>query len=253
VHPALTRNASIRTAVGPRPTRPPRAIPAVLSLVLIGHHRLLREALAAMIHSRPGFEVLTTSAAVREALQQMRQARPEIVLVDFGIEDHDSLRLIATICTEVPGARVIVTSFRPNQDNVVDFVRVGACGFIMKDASVEDFFQCIRSVAAGNEVLPPTLTKSLFVQTDRDDSGSKGRILLDEVRLTGREQQVIDLLAAGRSNKAIAKQLHIAIHTVKSHVHNVLEKLALRSRLEVAAFTHARGWPRRSVREAWGG
>jgi DNA-binding NarL/FixJ family response regulator len=111
----------------------------------------------------------------------------------------------------------------------------------MKDASFEDFFATIRAVAGGAEVLPQALTNSLFSQIARNAArGSKVRVL-DAVRLTKREHQVIDLLGEGLSNKDIATRLHIAVHTVKSHVHNVLEKLALRSRLEVAAFTHAAG------------
>ena len=117
----------------------------------------------------------------------------------------------------------------------------GASGFIMKDASFEDFFATIRAVAGGAEVLPQALTNSLFSQIARNaGQGNKARIL-EAVRLTNRERQVVELLGEGLSNKEIATRLHIAIHTVKSHVHNVLEKLALRSRLEVAAFTHAGG------------
>jgi DNA-binding NarL/FixJ family response regulator len=93
-------------------------------------------------------------------------------------------------------------------------------------------------VAAGEEVLPQALTNSLFSQIARNASrGSKAK-LLESVRLTNRERQVIELLGEGLSNKEFATRLHIAVHTVKSHVHNVLEKLALRSRLEVVAFTH---------------
>ncbi len=224
-----------------------RTVPAVLSIAIIGDNRLLREGLAAMIHSQPGFEVLAASDDVRQVFQQMRGARPEVVLVDFGLQDHDSLRLTATISAELPEARVIVTSFQPAQAHVADFVRAGAYGFIMKDASLEEFFKTIRAVAAGNEVLPAALTNSLFTQIASDVPGAKSPVLLEELRLTHREREVVDLLAGGRSNKAIAAQLHIAVHTVKTHVHKVLEKLELRSRLEVAAFTYAKGWPRPTV------
>jgi DNA-binding NarL/FixJ family response regulator len=111
----------------------------------------------------------------------------------------------------------------------------------MKDASFEDFFATIRAVAGGAEVLPQALTNSLFTQIARSAAGRSRSRVLEAVRLTNRERQVIDLLGEGLSNKEIATRLHIAVHTVKSHVHNVLEKLALRSRLEVAALTHASG------------
>jgi DNA-binding NarL/FixJ family response regulator len=113
----------------------------------------------------------------------------------------------------------------------------------MKDASFDDFFSTIRAVAGGAEVLPPALTNSLFSQIARKMAGRGGNVTraLQAVRLTSRERQVIDLLGEGLSNKEIAARLRIAVHTVKSHVHNVLEKLALHSRLEVAAFSHASG------------
>lgn len=209
-----------------------------IALVLIDDNRLLREGLTAMIHSQPGFKVLAASADADEALRKVREAKPDVVLLDFGLEDHDSLHLTVTVRAEVPSARVIVMGLLPLQEDVADYVRAGASGFIMKDASFEDFFATIRAVAGGAEVLPQVLTNSLFAQIARNvPTGNKGRAL-DSVRLTGRERQVIDLLGEGLSNKEISTRLHIAVHTVKSHVHNVLEKLALHSRLEVAAFSH---------------
>ena len=215
-------------------------------LVLIDDNRLLREGLAAMIHTQPGFKVLVASADADEALAKAREAKPDVVLLDFGLEDHDSLSLTATVHAEVPGARVIVMGLLPVQEDVANYVRAGASGFIMKDASFEDFFATIRAVAGGAEVLPQALTNSLFTQIVRNVAvGNKARVL-EAMRLTNREHQVIDLLSEGLSNKEIATRLHIAVHTVKSHVHNVLEKLALRSRLEVAAFSHTGGAARPS-------
>ncbi|HEY9382983.1 MAG TPA: response regulator transcription factor [Gemmatimonadales bacterium] len=209
--------------------------------MLIDDNRLLREGIAALIHTQPGFKVLAASADVDEALARAREAKPDVVLLDFGLADHDSLSLTSTVHREVPEARVIVMGLLPLQEDVADYVRAGASGFIMKDASFEDFFSTIRAVAAGAEVLPQALTNSLFTQIVQNVVGSGKARVLDAVSLTNRERQVIDLLGEGLSNKEIATRLHIAVHTVKSHVHNVLEKLALRSRLEVAAFTHAAG------------
>jgi DNA-binding NarL/FixJ family response regulator len=216
-------------------------VPAPISLVLIDDNRLLREGLAAMIHTQPGFRVLAASADVDEALQKVRDAKPDVVLLDFGLEDHDSLSLTATVHAEVPEARVIVMGLLALQDDVADYVKAGASGFVMKDASFEDFFATIRAVAAGAEVLPQALTNSLFAQIARNADRVPAAQVLETVRLTAREREVVGLLAEGLSNKEIAKRLGIAIHTVKSHVHNVLEKLALRSRLEVVAFTHSLG------------
>lgn len=217
----------------------PAGVPAPISLVLIDDNRLLREGLATMIHTQPGFRVLAASADVDEALQRVREFKPDIVLLDFGLEDHDSLSLTAMVHDEVPTARVIVMGLVAVQEDIANYVRAGASGFIMKDASFEEFFTTIRAVAGGEEILPPALTNTLFSQIVRNVSARSQAQALEAVRLTNREHQVIGLLGEGLSNKEIATRLHIAVHTVKSHVHNVLEKLALRSRLEVVAFTHA--------------
>ncbi len=113
----------------------------LISLVLIDDNRLLREGLAAMIHAQPGFKVLAASADVDEALKKVREAKPDVVLLDFGLEDHDSLSLTATVHGEVPSARVIVMGLLPLQEDVANYVRAGASGFIMKDAIVRGFLR----------------------------------------------------------------------------------------------------------------
>ena len=212
-----------------------------ISIVLIEDNQMLREGLASLIREQPGFTILAASANVIEALQKVREAKPRIVLVDFGLENHDSLRLTATLHGEVPEAKVIVMGLLPLHEDVADFVSAGASGFVMKDASVDDFLRTIRLVAEGTDVLPTQLTGSLFTQiAQRAVMGGKSPVL-EAVKLTQRERQVVDLIGDGLSNKEIAATMHIAIHTVKSHVHNVLEKLALHTRLEVAAFTRTEG------------
>jgi len=208
-----------------------------IALVVIDDNRLLREGLAAMLHAQPGIQVLAGGADVEDALASVRQAKPDLVLLDFGLEAHDTLRLTATVHAEVPVAKVIVMGLLPQQEDVADFVRAGASGFIMKHASFEELLETIHDVAAGKRVLPKALAGSLFTQIESGSfAGAKAR-MLETTSLTSRERQVIDLLGEGLSNKEIASRLHIAVHTVKSHVHNVLGKLALHSRLEVAAFT----------------
>jgi len=243
--PAHAGTSRVKDSSRPKATKARAANRAVvqppISLVLIDDNRLLREGLAAMIHAQPGFRVLAAAADVDEALAKVREAMPDVVLLDFGLADHDSLALTATVHDEVPSARVIVMGLLPLQEDVADYVRAGASGFIMLDASFDEFFATIRAVAGGAEVLPQALTNSLFSQIVRNAPvASKSRVL-ESVRLTNREREVIALLGEGLSNKDLAVRLNIAVHTVKSHVHNVLEKLALNSRLEVAAFSHARG------------
>lgn len=228
-----------------RPEGKPPEDPAIverqspIELVLIDDNRLMREGIAAMVRTQPDFRILIASADIDEAMEKVREAKPDIVLLDFGLDDHDSLNLTATVHSEVPTAKVIVMGLLAIHDDVADYVQAGASGFIMKDASFEEFFSTIRAVAGGVQVLPGELTNSLFSQIARNAVGGDRARVIEAVRLTPRERQVVDLLGDGMSNKEIASQLHIAVHTVKSHVHNILEKLSLRSRLEVVAFSHS--------------
>ena len=213
-----------------------------ISLVLIDDNRLVREGIAAMIRTQADFRVLASSADVDEALEFAGAARPDVVLLDFALADRNSLPLTETVRLELPSVRVIVMGLLPTQEDVVDYIRAGVAGFIMKDASFEEFFETIRQVASGHRVLPRALTASLFDQiiVDHDETAvPRRRMAMHAAQVTAREREVIDALSEGLSNKEIAARLNIAVHTVKSHVHNVLEKLALRSRLEVAAFSHA--------------
>jgi DNA-binding NarL/FixJ family response regulator len=216
-------------------------IRAPLSLVLIDDNRLTREGLAVMLRSQPGFTVLVASADLDEALGRVREARPDVVLLDLGLEDHDGLTLTAKVHDEVPTARVILMGLLLLEEDVATYVRAGASGFIMKDASFQEFFDTIHAVAGGRQVLPEALTRSLFSQIARNAMLGSRRRAMETVRLTRRERQVVSLVGKGLSNRVIGARLRVAVHTVKSHVHDVIEKLALRSRLEVATFTHADG------------
>jgi len=154
----------------PDPEPAEEAGPIPIALVLIDDNRLLREGIAALIRTQPGFKVLAASADAEEALQKVRESKPDVVLLDFGLEDHDSLSLTATIHGEVPEARIIVMGLMPLQEDVADYVRAGASGFLMKDASFEEFVATIRRVASGAEVLPQALTSSLFSQITQNSS-----------------------------------------------------------------------------------
>jgi DNA-binding NarL/FixJ family response regulator len=208
-----------------------------ISIVLIDDNPLLLEGLETLIREQPGFNVIVASANIIEVLHKVREAKPRVVLVDVGLHEDDSLRLTATIHAEVPDAKVIVMGLLPQHEDVADFVGAGASGFLMKDASLDDFVSTIRLVASGTEILPGRLTGSLFSQiVTRAIAGEKSPVL-EAVRLTQRERHVVELLGEGLSSKEIAARLHVALHSVRSDVRNVLEKLALHARLEVAAFT----------------
>jgi DNA-binding NarL/FixJ family response regulator len=150
------------------------------------------------------------------------------------------LQLAQTVRQASPRTKVIVMGLLPLQDDVVAYVRAGVSGFVLKAATFEDFLHAIRSVSQGANVLPPPLTVSLFSQIADLAVRQGERYALKAMRLTKRERDVVDLIATGLSNKEISNRLHLSTHTIRSHVHNVLEKLALRSRLQIAAYLHAK-------------
>jgi DNA-binding NarL/FixJ family response regulator len=127
----------------------------------------------------------------------------------------------------------------PIQDDIMRFVEAGVSGFILKDASIAEFTKTIRSVAGGEKVLPPILTGSLFSQIMDYGVNELGPSkLIQSVRMTRREREIVELIAEGLANKEIAYKLNLSIYTVKSHVHNILEKMALNSRVQIAIHAH---------------
>ena len=210
-----------------------------ISMVLIDSNRMQCEGISALIQNHPDLKVLAAAGDIDEALRRAQEATPQIVLVNFG--NQDCLHLTATVHGQVPEAGVIVMGVLTRQQDIAGLVRAGVSGFVMKDASFHDLLETVRTVAAGGKVLPHELTDSLFVQlTENGEERSKSQ-MLERVGLTRRERQVIDLICEGLCNKEIAARLRVAIHTVKCHVHNILEKLELSSRLEIAAFSRGAG------------
>ncbi len=209
---------------------------AKLRLLIIEDHPLLREGMAALLNQRPDLIVVASGESGLD-VQKARHVDADVVLVDLGLRNQDSLHAVETVKRASPDARVIVMDLLPVQEDVVEFVKAGVSGFILKDATLDDFVRTINAVAEGTTVLPPALAGTLFSQISQRVV-KRGQAVA-AVRMTQREREIISLITEGLSNKEIARRLHIAMHTVKSHVHNVLEKLALHTRLEIAAYAHS--------------
>jgi DNA-binding NarL/FixJ family response regulator len=211
----------------------------MISVVLIEDNRLVREGMTAMLNKTTDFRVVASGPSGDPAL--LRHTQPQVILLDVGLWDDDSLRVAETVRQESPESKVIIMDLLPIHEDIVEFVNAGVSGFIMKDATFEDLVSTIRSVADGAHVLPPEMTSTLFSQIARDAIVQGRTDAMEAVRMTNRERQVIDLIGEGLSNKEIAARLDIATHTVKSHVRNVMEKLALHTRLQIAAYSHRQG------------
>ncbi|MFI5234466.1 MAG: LuxR C-terminal-related transcriptional regulator [Gemmatimonadales bacterium] len=213
--------------------------PGVISVAVIEDNRLVREGITALLNQLPDLRVVGGGSTGDTAL--IGGVHPHVVLLDLGLRNGDSLRIAERVKKEFPESRVIVMDLLPVHEDIMEFVNAGVSGFIMKDATLDDLANTIRSVAKGTNVLPPQMTGTLFSQIARD-AVAKGRPeVLESVRMTPREREVINLIAEGLANKEIAARLHIATHTVKSHVRNVMEKLTLHTRLQIAAYAHRDG------------
>jgi DNA-binding NarL/FixJ family response regulator len=206
-----------------------------IALLLIEDSPFLRAGMAALLHDQRGFEV-TTAPNTTEALALMCHLRPRVVLLDSGLADLDSLSALRSPSGGWPEARFIVMQVLPMQQEIVDFIRAGVSGFIAKDATLVEFISTIHTVAAGGSALPPHYTSTLFSHIAGQALNRAPQEVAEAVRMTNREREVMELIGEGLSNNEIAQRLAISVQTVKSHVHNILEKFALRSRLQLAVY-----------------
>ena len=214
---------------------------AKIRVMVIEDNRLLRESVTAMLNDAPDITAVSSNGNV-DSLEKIRKHRPDVVLLDLSLESANSLRVVEAIKQESPGTEIVVMDLIPSQADVVAFVKVGVAGFILNDASPKDFVTTIRSVVSGVKGLPALLTGSLFshiaghaIQKKRTNAAT------DSTGLTQREQEVLTLIAQGRSNKEVARELNIAVYTTKCHVHNMLRKLTLNTRLQLANFAYTIG------------
>jgi len=191
-----------------------------------------------MLNAEADMHVVGTIGSGNNILEKAGLTKPHIVLLDVGLRNLNELSVVEMVREHIPSAKVIGMGLIPSQSDIVEFVEAGASGFILKDASVREFLATIRSVAKGIKVLPPSLTDSLFTHVVELGLKKKKGSKSSAVRMTKREREIIVLIADGLSNKEIAQRLNIATHTVKSHVHNVMEKLALHTRLQIAKYLH---------------
>jgi DNA-binding NarL/FixJ family response regulator len=209
-----------------------------IRVLVIEDNRLLRDGLAALLDAQPDLKVVAAAEKPDAGLLRVQETKPHVVLVDAFLENHSSHRFVERVRATAPEARVIVMNLLPVAEDVVEFVKAGATGFVAKRARIDDLVATVRSVAGGAKVVLPPLTGALFSYIAKRGVGRSTPAVRNAVELTPREREVIDLIAEGLSNKEIARRLHIATDTVKSHVHNILEKLALHNRLQIAAHAH---------------
>jgi len=192
-----------------------------------------------MLKKQNDMNVVATVGNGENIVDLMDKFNPSVVLLDLGLRSQNSLEVVKLLRLTFAETKIIVMDLIPLQKDVYEFVQAGVSGFILKDANIADFYSTIRLVSQGSKVLPPNLTGSLFSQiAEYAITEAKPSVVIESVRMTKRERQVIELIADGATNKEIAQKLHLSTYTVKSHVHNILEKLSLHTRVQVANYAH---------------
>lgn len=212
-------------------------------VLLVDDHPLFRRGVMQLIAAQPDFEVVGEAASGEEGVALTQRLNPDIVLLDVDMRGMGGLQALKEIKESGADTQVIMLSVSDAEMNLVTAVRSGADGYLLKDAEPEEMLEKLRQAARGEVIFTDSLMAMLV---DAMRSGTPAPST-DEA-LTERERQILQLIAAGKSNKHIARELGISDGTVKVHVKNLLRKLHLRSRLEAAvwALNHRNAQPLKS-------
>ena len=215
----------------------------MIRLLIVDDQTLVRQGLKSLLDARPDMEVVGEAQNGEEALEQVAQLKPDLVLMDVRMPVMDGVVATQEICQRFPGTRILVLTTFDDDDYVGPAIRYGAIGYLLKDTPSEELAQAIRAAHKGYTQLGPGLLQKALAYVPSpdpllsDDSSSSDRTAL--AKLTQREREVLALIAKGSSNREIAKALCITEKTVKNHVTNILSRLNLRDRTQAAILANA--------------
>ena len=210
-----------------------------IRLLIVDDHTLFRQGLVNLLQSEPGYEVSGEASNGEEALQALPDLKPDVVLMDVTMPGMGGVEATRRIIEANPEARVLMLTVSEDEENLFAAIQAGARGYILKNADAGELLQGIQRVHAGQAMLSPVMTLRLLQVLQNGGLPAP----LPELPLTSRERDVFELLAQGASNRQIAETLMITENTVKTHVRNILEKLELHSRGEVAAYARRLSQP----------
>lgn len=208
----------------------------LIRVFIVDDNRLLREGLVSMLAEQDDIIVIGAAASGRKALEQIKNLRPEIALIDIGMPGKNGIEVTQELRRDLPEAKVIILSMVDLTDEIMACIEAGAAGYVLKEASFDYLVETIRSVHRGESVVSPQMAASLFSRIAELAAERLPRLPPNAVKLTARELEIINLLAEGLTNKEIAQRLSIEPQTVKNHVHNILDKLQLPNRLEAGEY-----------------
>jgi len=202
-------------------------------IIIADDHELARLGLRTMLEPEPDLEVIGEAATGREAVALSSQLQPDLVLMDIRMPDLDGLMATRAIKEELPRTSILVVTLSEDPDYLLEALRVGAAGFVLKDASRREVVAAVRQVLSGESPLDPKLAAQLIRRLagqtpPKDEPARRGD------NLTQRELEVLRLIAEGKTNHDIAQALFVSVGTVKVHVERIIDKLGVSDRTQAA-------------------
>ncbi len=213
----------------------------MISVLLVDDQALVRSGFRLIIDAQEDMEVVGEAGDGRVAIEEAARLHPDVVLMDVRMPEVDGIAATRTIVGERPAARVLVLTTFDEDRIVYDAMKAGASGFLLKSAPPAQFVEAVRTVASGEALLAPSVTRRLvedFVRRPPPGDGDAGEALRD---LTEREREVLELIGQGLSNSEIAAKLFVSGATVKTHVNRILSKLGLRDRVQAVVLAYETG------------
>lgn len=197
-----------------------------IRVLLADDHTLMRAGLRGLIDGFEDFQVIAETGDGREAVRLARQLRPDIALIDIGMPGLNGLDATALIVREAIGTRVLILSMHTAENYVLEALRAGAVGYVVKSAAVEELEQALRAIQNGERWLSPAVSRHLFDEYLRLVRSQSVMDLSTNVELlTPRQRETLQLIAEGRSNREIAERLSISVKTVETHRAQIMERL----------------------------
>jgi two-component system nitrate/nitrite response regulator NarL len=209
-----------------------------LRLITIDDHGLCRRGLTELLELQPGIKVLASTGNPAEAVELIRQHTPDLVIMDLRMPMMDGVTLLRHLRNDGIDTPVMILTMSDAQEDMANALGAGARGYLLKDMCPDDVVESIARCARGELVVAPAMAAKLANLLHVEQPGMAKE---KSVRLTEREREILQFVAGGRTNKEIAKALHISQDTVKLHVRHILAKLKLTSRVEAAVFAVEHG------------
>jgi DNA-binding NarL/FixJ family response regulator len=202
-----------------------------IQVFILTENRLLREALARILSKKNDIRVVGASTFSPDVVQQISAVAPDVLLSDSAAVVLSDLRLISEVRAAIPGLKVVMIGMDDDPEIFLRAVRDGIVGFVLKDASAMEVAAAVRSVANDEGVCPPSLCLALFDRVASQNAHHSSFVIRHNLGLTRREQQLVQMISHGLTNKEIASQLNLSEQTVKNHIHRMLRKLGANDRL----------------------